>query len=991
MPRPGADEDVTTPLLQREPHNSLTVPNGQPVSSSTARWHSPRQRCWQRSGICNGLRKGLLFMLAIAQQMCTTSTAKAVLVYMVAMLPTYLEYTQGYLGGSSYLLVTATLYFHPARTVGAMFEAMICCIAGLTAGYLIASGCLQLALFYQEEQRNDIEAHSIALVTLALETFVLAFVRAKFGVARPAIGTACTITHILTFITITQMSSDAALLHLSNKLVRTASSLFCGTCISFLGCCCLWPKTAANVLRQELSKSLANLRKFFEVLSDTLSIATEAKTVRVQVEEEGGMWRSASDPQVDLDSIMSQQGKLERMVHQHQRTLLRLRTLQYEVTFEPTTSMFLHRQHYSAIFQSAERLSQHLGGIQSSIVEVDTIITQESDNQALVEFMRNMGGSLNQLINTCRESISLMEAVFTAPAQEGEDADSILPALDNIALRLSTALDEFDANQRKVLMEIYQHVHEDVFLVFFFVFELLEIGKELIRLVQALEALKIDILERRQVGKLSWLWRVFKNRKLKNRRAWRQGKVHLNGPSAMPGKSGYQPSPGRIPRVMSMPGTIVRENTESWGKRLWDVFTSLKQFEVRFAIKTAVTITLMAIPAFLEQTQDIYYDFRMHWALTTFVAIMTPSIGGTNTANLWRILGTIGGAFTALLVGTLAKEDAIATYVASTLVSIPCMYVYTQSKYPKVGQIYLMTYSIIILNDYAGTVDPVTGRDYSLPEIAFRRGFAVMVGCLVGLLVSWVVWPLTARKALRMGLSNTLFDMGLLYSRLVGLFDRVDDPTNEDLQDFLEEELDLRLALAELQGLLAQTTHEPRLRGKFPKAIYARMLEASTQILDKFVSLRVGVTKEGFSKVRADFIHPVQPARRKLIRNILLYFYLLAGALILRYPLPPEFPDAREAHDQLIEAIRALPAVRPRNVGSHDDPAYIYYYAYVMGMDDVVKELEIIGKCCTDLFGVMALGDTSAVDSLFYLPQVTGVNLSTQQLSELAAASLSLR
>lgn len=39
-------------------------------------------------------------------------------------------------------------------------------------------------------------------------------------------------------------------------------------------------------------------------------------------------------------------------------------------------------------------------------------------------------------------------------------------------------------------------------------------------------------------------------------------------------------------------------------------------------------------------------------------------------------------------------------------------------------------------------------------EIAVRRGFAVCFGVVAGLFVSWYVWPVTARKALRVGLSN---------------------------------------------------------------------------------------------------------------------------------------------------------------------------------------------------------------------------------------------
>lgn len=83
--------------------------------------------------------------------------------------------------------------------------------------------------------------------------------------------------------------------------------------------------------------------------------------------------------------------------------------------------------------------------------------------------------------------------------------------------------------------------------------------------------------------------------------------------------------------------------------------------------------------------------------------------------------------------------------------------------------------------------------------------------------------------------------MGLLYSRLVGLFDSSTEPTREDLSEFLEDELSLRLSLAELRQLLAQTKHEPRLKGAFPRNTYAKLIESSAHILDRFVSMRVGM------------------------------------------------------------------------------------------------------------------------------------------------------
>lgn len=57
-------------------------------------------------------------------------------------------------------------------------------------------------------------------------------------------------------------------------------------------------------------------------------------------------------------------------------------------------------------------------------------------------------------------------------------------------------------------------------------------------------------------------------------------------------------------------------------------------------------------------------------------------------------------------------------------------------------------------------------------------------------------------------------------------------------------ELHLQIKLIELQGLLAQTQHEPRLKGPFPVVMYRKILTSLQTILDKLHSMRCVTTRE---------------------------------------------------------------------------------------------------------------------------------------------------
>jgi hypothetical protein len=60
----------------------------------------------------------------------------------------------------------------------------------------------------------------------------------------------------------------------------------------------------------------------------------------------------------------------------------------------------------------------------------------------------------------------------------------------------------------------------------------------------------------------------------------------------------------------------------------------------------------------------------------------------------------------------------------------------------------------------------------------------------------------------------------------------------------LGRELHLQIKLIEIQGLLAQTQHEPRLKGPFPVSLYRSILTSLQSILDKLHSMRCVTTRE---------------------------------------------------------------------------------------------------------------------------------------------------
>jgi hypothetical protein len=72
---------------------------------------------------------------------------------------------------------------------------------------------------------------------------------------------------------------------------------------------------------------------------------------------------------------------------------------------------------------------------------------------------------------------------------------------------------------------------------------------------------------------------------------------------------------------------------------------------------------------------------------------------------------------------------------------------------------------------------------------------------------------------------------------------------SHSIQNFMSMELHLQLQLIELQKLLAQTQHEPRLKGPFPTQLYRSVLTTLQSILDKLHSMRCVTAREEWHTV----------------------------------------------------------------------------------------------------------------------------------------------
>ncbi|KAJ3110697.1 hypothetical protein HDU96_006354 [Phlyctochytrium bullatum] len=422
---------------------------------------------------------------------------------------------------------------------------------------------------------------------------------------------------------------------------------------------------------------------------------------------------------------------------------------------------------------------------------------------------------------------------------------------------------------------------------------------------------------------------------------------------------------------------------------LHEVNTWFSTHEVRYAFKLALSTIMFGWPAFLLPEE--FVDMRGAWGLVTLVVVLAPTVGGSITFGVYRVLGTLVGAVFGFVAWSVAPTDSASIITWLTLFSVPCWYIYLNSGFARFGTTALMTMLIITLNahQYGGTTDlDVIWSD------TWKRLVIMLVSVTAAILLSSCWWPYVARLQLRLDLATTLNALGGFYSLLVVMLMDPDDayfvpdPPKSEPQGPLEsiiqqlvqhgggrkadggggrqrKKLALHQAAAlanveaiELEGkvmdalashrtLLELAASEPELRWRFPKEVYESVLGSVQVLLDRMMSVR-HLIKNGLGDVHNKLIMPLAKYRRDMLASILLYIHVLNGSLAGQTPLPMIMPAARAMR---LRVISRLPPLNLTNAKSEDIQAYSHFFAFCLMQQEIIEELEKLAGSARLLFG----------------------------------------
>ncbi|KAL9638029.1 MAG: hypothetical protein Q9204_001643 [Flavoplaca sp. TL-2023a] len=897
---------------------------------------------------------------------------KCSIAYLLGSLATFVPAIAAMLGqhDGKHMVATITVYFHPARSQGSLFEAVVLASVAFAYAAFIGFTSMGISIFFRQVVDLVIIGHIIVLVVFCGGGLgFVGWIKQRLG--HPLVNISCSLTSLAIITVLTKEGAVQAARFSDDKIVQVLKMIVMGviatTAVSFL----IFPVSARTDLRE-------NLISFTDSLSEVLASTTGCFLVGSEEEMKSPHYRTA------MEKYKSQLASIEK-------NLVEARYEHYIVGTEGEFRL------EAKVVDCMQRLAQNIGGLRSAATTQFLILAQpglgipnerrpgmlkvtgttgpenstalevvdetpevlqgepltesasrDSTNSTLTpsdvfaEFIEHLGPSIKSLVYTLR---SILDDLPFGPAPHHDfTIDTHYRSSLEAAVKLynqsrQVALSKiYDTNKvdKEWSLDVEADYEEVAASCGVFSYALQDFANEMIMYLDVLDELKLEI-EERPNGR-TWNWLRFWRRKQDSGMSEEAGSINTIDQEA----DVLSSAPKRPP---------VPQNTRRY--QLWKTLAIFRRDDTKFAIKVGAGAALYALPSFLSATRPFYQRFRGEWGLLSYMLVCSMTIGASNTTGYARFLGTCIGAVCAIVAWELSGENPFALAAFGWLMSLWTAYIIVAQGKGPMGRFIMLTYNLSALYAYSLSVkdldddDDEGGISPIITYITFHRTAAVLSGCVWGLIITRFIWPISARQKLKDGLSVLWLRMGLIWKRRP-VECRLQGKTSNAYMD-LQEELHLHKFLAKLEKLRDSAASEVSLRGPFAVASYNRLLGTTGGMLDALHAMNVMILKEtNLSSGEAAILRSTTSERAQLSLRITHLFQVIASSIKLEYPLNDALPSIDHTRDRLLAKVFSFRKEEKAGlISSDEDFALLYLYALVTGqlakaMKDIASELEIL-------------------------------------------------
>lgn len=945
---------------------------------------------------------------------------KCSLAYILGSLATFVPAIAGLLGRNDgkHMVATVTVYFHPARSVGSMIEAILLAFAAFLYAAFISFTSMAVSVFFGRQHLLLIGHVIVLIVFCGGGLGLVGWTKQKLG--SPLVNVACSLTSLALITVLTKEGAVQAAKFSYNKVWQVLKMVIMGTIASSAVAFLIRPSSARNefrdtfikatdamgemlthITRSFLSGSEVDLNTSGFLRASDLSKSTYKTLVKNLGEAKYEHYVLGTEEEYKislrlvkcLEQLMQSIGGL-RSAAETQFTLLAqasppngnssterpglsavsssMSLMEYETP--PVSSPSLsHTERRSSILASIDELpensdeasddeSGHMNG--SSIRLSQTMQNNLTAADMFTVFIAQLGPPMKSLAYTLRDVLDEL------PFGPGPEYEMAINEHFRHSLIDATAL--FINARKEALAMVYQNkipaktgsvevaadFEEVAASCGYFSSSLQDFAEDMVTFLDVLEQLKENAKRYPRKRTWDWLkfwqrWSWFRTEKIiddaENTRLLddQENQWQIRRPIYRKSTRGNPDKP-----IDEQPITY----------RIWLRFSVFRQDDIRYAFKVGIGAVLYAMWAFVPATRDTYGHWRGEWGLLSYMLVCSMTIGASNTTGFHRFFGTCLGAVYAIIAWIAAHENPFILGFFGWLVSLQCFYIIVGKGKGPMGRFIMLTYNLSALYAYSLSVkdeeddDDEGGVSPEIWEIVLHRVVAVMVGCIWGIIVTRVIWPISARKKIKKGTSLLWLKMGLIWKRgpLRTIYESQGDETHErDSYMTSREDIELRRFLNTLESMQSAASTEFELKGPFPAKTFKVILQATSRMLDSFHAMNVILLKDlRATEGEREILKYTKTEWTELTWRISHLFSVMASSMKLEYPLNAVLPNVERTRDRLLAKVFEF---RRSNLGQvvakDEDYELLYTYALVTGQ--LGRDLTIIGQEIEKLYGVL--------------------------------------
>ncbi|KAK4992894.1 hypothetical protein LTR50_000800 [Elasticomyces elasticus] len=922
----AGDVDESTPLIR-----STSFRSPEPGTWTWQRWQRYARDISQRSYDCAVSKTG-------------QGVLKCSLAYLLGSLATFVPFISGLVGkqDGKHIVATVTVYFHPARSVGSMHEATLLAFIAFLYAAFISFTSMVVSVFF-DRQHLLVLGHAIVLVVFCGGGLgFVAWLKQRLG--NPLVNVACSLASLVIISILTREGAIQTAKFSFAKIVQVLVMVVMGVFATTLVNLVVSPVSA----RKELNSDFA---KITDLVGDMLIVITRTFLSGDEAELQEPIFKQITkDHKTQLNSLKKNlsearwehyvlgtekqyniEAKLVQCLQRLSQNIGGLRSAAFtqfsliRVSLKgdatPVVSS-LRRQSISILFDPPRKLQDGLTPITEAPDDAEDedwnrLISSAVPNssqaphspaEVFTTFIAQLGPPMKSLAYTLKQILD--ELPFgSGPGYDMVDNTNFRSSLETaIALFKEARKEALDAlYQTKELsearsLEVVAEIEEVAASCGHFSFSLLDFAEDMLVYLDILEDLKHEV--ERSPRRRSWKWLFF----------WRgqRAQVGHDKPNLIQQSDEHAlshdiTSPIQNADTVADPEKVLSGRPYTY--RLWRAMRVLRRDDVRFAIKVGVGAALFALPSFMASTRPIYSHWRGEWGLVSYMVVCSMTIGASNTTGLERLLGTGIGAISAIVAWIASGESPWLLGFFGWLVALGCFYVIVGQGKGPMGRFILLTYNLSALYAYSLSVKDADGDDDDegginpeIWEIVLHRVVAVMAGCIWAIVITRLIFPISARRKLMDGLCILWLRMSLIWKRDPLAMFLLGEPQSSYMD--IREETELHSFLQYLETLRKSAAFEFELKGPFPDKTIGRILECTARMLDAFHAMNVVIMKDlKASPGETELLRYTQPERYALSARISHLVSFLASSMKLEYPLNDVLPSIEHTRDRLLAKV----------------------------------------------------------------------------------------